>query len=97
MLNRPLLILEIQNYAESLVLCDKLSKTANLKLEHLQTSLGGRLVTLVFSGDTSDCKHAKDVALKTYEGTKLLKVCDTVDRPSQQLLNYFDTGEFYYE
>ena len=94
MRNTPLLILEIQNYAESLIICDKLSKAADLNLEHLQTSLGGRLVTLVFSGTTSDCKYAKDIAERTYEGTRLLKVCDTIDRPSEQLLNYFETGEF---
>jgi len=97
MLNSPLLILEIQNYANSLIICDKLSKAADLKLEHQQTSLGGRLVTLVFSGTTSDCKYARDIAAGTYEGTKLLKVCETIDRPSEQLLNYFETGDFNYE
>lgn len=92
--NKPLLVLEIQNYSESLLICDKLSKSADLKLVHLQTSLGGRLVTLVFSGTSSDCRIAKDLAWQSYAGTKLLKVCDTIDRPSEQLSNYFKTGEF---
>ena len=89
--------MEIQNYAESLIICDKLSKAADLNLEHLQTSLGGRLVTLVFSGTTSDCQYGRDVALAAYEGTKLLKVCDTIDSPSDQLINYLETGDFDYE
>ncbi len=94
MLSTPLLVLEVQNYAESLIICDKLSKAANLTLVHKQTSLGGRLVTLVFSGTTSDCGYAKDLAVAHYTGTRLLKVCDTIDRPSGQLMQFFETGEF---
>jgi microcompartment protein CcmL/EutN len=89
---KPLCIIEIQNFANSLLLLDRISKYTELELIDYQHRLGGRLITLILSGEVSALQEVVDISKKMYEGTFYLKVADVVPNPSDELYNFITKG-----
>lgn len=92
--NKAVGIIEIQNYANALMVCDIASKSGDLILIHNQNKLGGRLITLVFEGSVSAIEATTETIREYYIGTKFLKVCEVVPNPTKEILNFMYKGDF---
>lgn len=92
MTKKPLCIIEIQNFANSLLLLDRISKFTELELIDYQHRLGGRLITLILSGEVSALKEVVEISKQMYEGTYYLKVADIIPNPSDELYNFVTKG-----
>lgn len=88
----PVLIFEIQNFSNAIRLLDKMSKLGDVQVLHVQKALGGRLITIVLSGEVSLLKECHETALNMFRDTKLLKVIDVIASPGEQLMNFLQKG-----
>ncbi|MFP4697714.1 MAG: BMC domain-containing protein [Eubacteriales bacterium] len=89
-------IIEIQNYANALLVSDLVSKNGNINLIYNKNNIGGRLVTLVFEGSVSDLRTAFDSAKTYFQKTKYLKVSEVVPNPTKEVMHYLEKGDFDY-
>jgi len=92
MTKRPICIIEIQNFANSLLLLDRISKYTDLELVDYEQKLGGRLVTLILSGEVSSLIEVVEIAKKMYQDTYYLKVADVIPNPSDELMEFINKG-----
>ncbi len=56
---------EVPSVSAAITALDDMCKTANVTLESWERKMGGRLVTLIISGDVSSVTQAIDVASKS--------------------------------
>lgn len=88
----PILIFEIQHFSNAIRLLDKMSKLGDVQVVHAQKALGGRLITIVLSGELSLLKACHEYALNMFSNSKLLKVIDTIPSPGTQLIDFLNKG-----
>ena len=88
----PIIIFEIQNFSNAIRLLDKMSKLGDVVVLHVQKALGGRLITIVLSGEVSLLNACHEAAREMFSGTKLLKVIDVIASPGEQLMDFLHKG-----
>lgn len=83
-------ILEVQGYVCAVEGLDSMLKAANVRLLHKEERLGGRLVTLIVTGEVSAVKASVEAGRDS--SSKIGKVYGTevIARPHNELLKFFD-------
>lgn len=83
-------IIEVEGFVCSVETLDTMLKAAEVRLVHTEERLGGRLVTLVITGEVSAVKAAIEAG--KVNGAKFGKVYgdEVIARPHKELLKFFD-------
>lgn len=83
-------ILEIEGYVCSVVGLDAMLKAANVKLVHKEERLGGRLVTLIVTGEVSAVKASIEAGSEIASSFGKVYGREIIARPHNELLKFFD-------
>ncbi len=83
-------ILEVEGYVCSVVGFDTMLKAADVRLVHKEERLGGRLVTLVITGEVSAVKAALEAGNAAASGLGKVYGREIIARPHGELLKFFD-------
>lgn len=83
-------IVESSFYANAVVLLDVMTKSAQVEFLAAEKLLGGRLVTLIVGGTTSEVNAAVDAARAAGELMKNnpVKVAMTISNPHPEIMKY---------
>ncbi|MBP1039536.1 BMC domain-containing protein [Vagococcus sp. BWB3-3] len=84
-----LAIFEVQHFVNALSLSNDLLKSFNLSYAHHELNLGGRLISLIFTGDESQVMAAIDYA-ETHQGNYDHKILTKIqlNNPTTETLRY---------
>ena len=83
-------ILEVQGYVCAVEGLDTMLKAANVRLVHKEERLGGRLVTLIITGEVSAVKAAIEAGSKSVSRYGKVYGEEIIARPHNELLKFFD-------
>ena len=83
-------IIEIQGLVAAIEGLDTMLKAANVRLVHTEKRLGGRLVTMIVTGNVSAVTAAVEAGCEC--ASKLGKVygCEVIANPHEEILKFFD-------
>lgn len=83
-------IVEVSVYANAVVVLDCMAKAADIALLKSEKLLGGRLVTLIIGGTTSQVNAAIEAAWAANEelNNSPVKVAITISNPHPEILNF---------
>lgn len=81
-------VVEVNFYTNAVILLDMILKTSDVTLLRSEKLLGGRMVTLIFSGSVSAVNSAIEEVLKAGElvGEKNIKVAVTIGNPHEEIV-----------
>lgn len=87
-------IVEVSFYANAVVLLDVMTKAAQVEFLAAEKLLGGRLVTLIVGGTTSEVNAAVAAAKAAGGGMKEnpVKVAITISNPHPEIMKYVLKG-----
>lgn len=82
-------VVEITFYTNALIILDEMMKIADVELVHWEKKLGGRLVSIIISGDTSAVQAAIDgaIGMGSIVGEENIKVAIAIPSPHPQIIN----------
>lgn len=83
-------ILEVQGFVCAVEGLDSMLKAANVRLLHKEERLGGRLVTLVVTGEVSAVMAAVEAGSKSASRYGEVYGKEVIARPHNELLKFFD-------
>ena len=83
-------ILEVSGYVCSVIAFDTMLKAANIKLVHKEERLGGRLVTLIITGEVSAVKASLEAGSASVKAFTKVYGQEIIARPHKELLKFFD-------
>lgn len=87
-------VVEVSLYANAVYLLDVMGKAANVKFLAAEKLLGGRLVTLIVGGATSEVCAAVGAARTAGEcmAKNPVKVAITISNPHPEIMKFFPGG-----
>ena len=88
--SKSLGILEVEGYVCAVLGLDSMLKAANVRLLHKEERLGGRLVTLVITGEVSAVRAAVEAGDKSASLLGKVYGREIIARPHNELLKFFD-------
>ena len=71
---------------------DAMTKTADVKLIHVEKRLGGRLVTVVVTGSVSAGTAAAQAGAAAAAEVGNVKLCEVIARPHPEVMKFLTTG-----
>lgn len=80
---RALGIVEVVGNSTSVIVADIMLKTSKVNLLTTEKALGGRLVTIVMEGSTSDINEAVNAVVKRLENTDRLASYCIINNPHE--------------
>ena len=83
-------IIEVQGYVCSVICLDTMLKAANIKLVHKEERLGGRLVTLIITGEVSAVRASVEAGSTNVKKYGKVYGQEIIARPHNELLKFFD-------
>lgn len=90
-------VVEVSFYANAVYLIDAMQKAAQVEFLVAEKLLGGRLVTLIIGGTTSEAEAAVDVAKALGEGMAQnpVKMAIVISNPHPEIMKFIekDFGE----
>lgn len=83
-------VVETQFFAIALEILDQMTKNAQIKVLSKESTLGGKLVTVIVGGSISDITEAIDVAkeLGIRKHAKYLKNAIVITKPHKEIMKY---------
>lgn len=81
-------VVEINFYTNAVLILDVIMKTSNVTLLSSEKKLGGRMVTLIFSGAISAVNTAIEEVMKSAEivGERNIKVAIAIGNPHEEIM-----------
>ena len=83
-------ILEVQGFVCAVESLDTMLKAAEVRLVHKEERLGGRLVTLIITGEVSAVKAAVEAGSASVVRYGKVFGAEVIARPHNELLKFFD-------
>lgn len=83
-------ILEVEGYVCSVEALDTMLKAANVRLLHKEERLGGRLVTLIVTGEVSAIKASVEAGSESASRYGKVYGKEIIAAPHRELLKFFD-------
>ena len=84
-------LLEVQAMVTAIVGLDAMVKAADVKLIHVETRLGGRLVTVVVEGSVSAVTAAAEAGAEAAKAVGNVKLCEIIARPHPDIMKFLKT------
>lgn len=81
-------VVEINFYTNAVIILDVIMKSSNVTLLRSEKKLGGRMVTLIFSGAISSVNTAIEEVMKATKivGEKNIKVAVAIGNPHKEII-----------
>ena len=79
-------IVEVVGVVSAMFAVDTMTKASNVNLETLEKKLGGRLVTIIVSGNVSDVKNAVEVGKETANKITKCVAHAVISRPHEEVI-----------
>ena len=79
-------IVEVVGVVSAMLAVDAMTKASNVNLETLEKKLGGRLVTIIVSGNVSDVKNAVEVGKETANKITKCVAYAVISRPHEEVI-----------
>ena len=89
---KAIALLEVQAMVAAIAGLDAMVKAANVNLIHVETRLGGRLVTVVVEGEVSAVPAAAEAGAKAAAEVGNVKLCEVIARPHPDVMRFLTTG-----
>ncbi len=89
---KAIALLEVQAMVAAIAGLDAMVKTADVKLIHVETRLGGRLVTVVVEGEVSAVQAAAKAGAAAAAEVGKVKLCEVIARPHPDVMKFLTTG-----
>ena len=89
---KAIALLEVQAMVAAIVGLDAMVKAADVELIHVEKRLGGRMVTVVVSGEVSAVKAALEAGAAAASQVGKVKVCEVIARPHPEIMKFLTTG-----
>lgn len=86
-------LFEITGMVASVEALDAMAKAADVRLIHTEKRLGGRLVTLVVTGEVSAVKASLEAAMESASPLGQVYGMNCIPRPHDEIMKFFDTEE----
>lgn len=86
-------IFEISGMVAAVEALDAMVKTAEVKLIHTEKRLGGRLVTLIVTGEVSSVSESLEAAKELASPLGRVYGMNCIPRPHDEIMKFFDTDE----
>lgn len=83
-------ILEVQGLVASIEGLDAMLKAAQVRLVHTEKRLGGRLVTLIITGQVSAVQAAVEAGKAAAEELGEVFGCEVIPNPHAEVVKFFD-------
>ncbi|WP_024613195.1 BMC domain-containing protein [Clostridium sp. Ade.TY] len=90
-------IVEVVGVVSAMLTVDTMTKASNVKLETLEKKLGGRLVTIIVSGNISDVKTAVEVGNETANKITKCVAKAVISRPHEEVINIIKKSKQKYK
>lgn len=89
-------IIEVSGVVAAAVCTDAMLKTANIKILTNEKKLGGRLVTIIISGDTSSVKEAIENGEKAANTITKTASKALINRPHEEIIKLIEKSSSKY-
>ena len=83
-------ILEVQGLVAAIEGLDAMLKAAQVRVNHTEKRLGGRLVTFVILGQVSAVKAAVEAGIVAAEKLGKVYGSEVIANPHEEVMKYFD-------
>ena len=90
-MDNAIALLEVQAMVTAIVGLDAMVKAADEKLIHVETRLGGRLVTVVVEGSVSAVQAAAEAGKTAAAEVGCVKLCEVIARPHPDIMRFLKT------
>ena len=90
-MDKAIALLEVQAMVTAIVGLDAMIKAADVKLIHVEMSLGGRVVTVVVEGSVSAVQAAADAGKAAAAEVGNVKLCEVIARPHPEVMKFLRT------
>ena len=91
-MDQAIALLEVQAMVAAFAGLDAMTKTADVKLIHVEKRLGGRLVTVVVTGSVSAVTAAAQAGAAAAAEVGNVKLCEVIARPHPEVMKFLTTG-----
>ena len=91
-MDQAIALLEVQAMVAAIAGLDAMTKTADVKLIHVEKRLGGRLVTVVVTGSVSAVTAAAKAGAAAAAEVGNVKLCEVIARPHPEVMKFLTTG-----
>ncbi|MBQ8351779.1 MAG: BMC domain-containing protein [Clostridia bacterium] len=91
-MDQAIALLEVQAMVAAIAGLDAMTKTADVKLIHVEKRLGGRLVTVVVTGSVSAVTAAAKAGAAAAGEVGNVKLCEVIARPHPEVMKFLTTG-----
>ncbi|MDR1655341.1 MAG: BMC domain-containing protein [Treponema sp.] len=81
-------VLDVQFFPNAVLALDNMLNHGMVELVSIKKYLGGRIVTLIVGGSSSDAKAAVDAAREQFSGCPALKNSAVITNPHQELFRF---------
>lgn len=81
-------LVEVSALGHAIVMLDEMLKAAEVKFVATERKLGGRLVTVVVTGDVSAVKASVDAGIESAKSNGVFKAANVIPRPHEEILKF---------
>jgi microcompartment protein CcmL/EutN len=86
-------LVEVSALGHAIVILDEMLKAAEVKFVATERKLGGRLVTVVVTGDVSAVNAAVEAGIASAKSNGVYKASNVIPRPHEEILKFLHLDE----
>lgn len=86
-------LVEVSALGHAIIMLDQMLKAAEVKFVATERKLGGRLVTVVVTGEVSAVKAAVDAGIESAKSNGVFKAANVIPRPHEEILKFLHLDE----